>query len=80
MSSAEKERETQVYMAKLAEQAERYDGTLHHFVLLLPCFSDFCCIVIFLPLRCDFMMILSMICCFVSDYDLCWQVWTTGGC
>ncbi|KAL0557465.1 hypothetical protein IC582_006004 [Cucumis melo] len=26
MSSAEKERETQVYMAKLAEQAERYDG------------------------------------------------------
>ena len=27
MSSAERERETQVYMAKLAEQAERYDGT-----------------------------------------------------
>ena len=28
MSSAEKERETQVYMAKLAEQAERYEGKL----------------------------------------------------
>lgn len=26
MSSPEKERETQVYMAKLAEQAERYEG------------------------------------------------------
>lgn len=26
--STEKERETQVYMAKLAEQAERYDGMI----------------------------------------------------
>ena len=26
--STEKERETQVYMAKLAEQAERYEGSL----------------------------------------------------
>lgn len=40
MSSPEKERETQVYMAKLAEQAERYEGhslTLSHIDVLLIC-------------------------------------------
>lgn len=35
MSSTEKERETQVYMAKLAEQAERYDGTPHYAAFLI---------------------------------------------
>lgn len=29
MSTTEKERETHVYMAKLAEQAERYEGRSH---------------------------------------------------
>lgn len=28
MSTTEKERETHVYMAKLAEQAERYEGLI----------------------------------------------------
>jgi hypothetical protein len=32
--STEKERETQVYMAKLAEQAERYEGSLLIFLFL----------------------------------------------
>lgn len=44
MSSPEKERETQVYMAKLAEQAERYEGhshTLSHiFYLATPSLID----------------------------------------
>lgn len=38
--STEKERETQVYMAKLAEQAERYEGFLFFsFPLIVGCFS-----------------------------------------
>jgi len=33
--SAEKERETQVYLAKLSEQAERYEGYVFNFVILV---------------------------------------------
>lgn len=52
MSSAEKERETQVYMAKLAEQAERYDGThTPPSSLWLRLFLFFSCIVSFLSWR-----------------------------
>jgi hypothetical protein len=32
--SAEKERETQVYLAKLSEQAERYEGCVFNFIIL----------------------------------------------
>jgi hypothetical protein len=32
--SAEKERETQVYLAKLSEQAERYEGCAFNFIIL----------------------------------------------
>lgn len=41
--STEKERETQVYMAKLAEQAERYDGIsfFHFFGLNFSLFGIF---------------------------------------
>jgi hypothetical protein len=38
--STEKERESYVYMAKLAEQAERYDGACAFFSLL--CLSRVC--------------------------------------
>lgn len=33
--SAEKERETQVYLAKLSEQAERYEGYVFNFVIFV---------------------------------------------
>lgn len=43
--STEKERETQVYMAKLAEQAERYEGSLLYLPLsLFVSFIKFACL------------------------------------
>lgn len=42
--STEKERETHVYMAKLSEQAERYEGSTPiriSFISAVPCISDF---------------------------------------
>jgi hypothetical protein len=43
--STEKERETQVYMAKLAEQAERYEGSLLYLPLsLFVSFISFACL------------------------------------
>lgn len=39
--SIDKERETQVYMAKLAEQAERYEGIISSLFSDLPIVSEF---------------------------------------
>ena len=40
--STEKERETHVYMAKLAEQAERYDGNFNLYITRFFVFASTC--------------------------------------
>lgn len=38
--STEKERDTHVYMAKLAEQAERYDGMVYVYVYVVDWYKN----------------------------------------
>lgn len=70
MSSPNKERETQVYMAKLAEQAERYEGLL--LFLLLYCFIYFFSFLMECALRLPLVRCFFFVFVFIS-WSWCWS-------